>query len=73
MTIPPAILTNDAFGVIDLVQARGPEWAPGLQFAVNTWFGAHKGASDARLMLEPIRERIRTIWMVYPADTAAMA
>ena len=71
-SIPPTIVTKDAFEIVDLAQERQPEWWPRLRFALDGWSVAHEGARKARRVLEPVADRLKSAWMVYPADSAAM-
>lgn len=74
LTIPPVVITEDAFYLLNLIDERKPEWRDAFLSIFNTWQIQLKLFKNVHDMLAPLKnQNLLTVWAVYPADTIALA
>jgi hypothetical protein len=70
--LTPQVVTPEAFEMLDLVKRRRPLWGGNLSLAMNGWGAGARKQEELMKDLEPVRERMKWIWLIYPAGSEAM-
>ncbi len=74
LTIPPQVITPDAFGVFDLIQAMSPPWQNAYVTVLDVWQKQKRGCTVTLDLLKPLRDRgyCSSIMLAYPANFEAL-
>jgi len=73
-TLPPMVITTDAFELMAIVEKRKPTWAVQYSEVLNAWRYQHERSQEMLSLLEPLQKSgvFQLSWMVYPCDSAAL-
>ena len=72
LTLPPQVITTEAFDVLRLVDERQPPWKQTLHGLLARWVSQKRGNYESLEMLAPLKDKcFKVIWLVYASDTSA--
>ena len=73
ITMPPQVVTNDAFEVLKLVDERKPKWSEVLYGLLNMWKHQLEGFQHSLDVLSPLKDKkLKVIWTSYNANQVAL-
>jgi hypothetical protein len=74
LTLPPQVITTEAFDVLRLVDERQPPWKQTLHGLLARWVSQKRGNHESLEMLAPLKDKcFKVIWLVYASDTSALS
>lgn len=73
LTLPPLVVTERAFELVDLVERRQPAWGAKLHGVLATWDREMAGWQGVERVIQPLRDRYTSVWTAYPANDEALA
>ncbi|MBM3861570.1 MAG: hypothetical protein FJ395_18245 [Verrucomicrobia bacterium] len=74
ITPPPAVVTQEAFQLPELVEARRPEWGGTYFNILNQWMEQQRQFKLAIDLLTPLKEKgyCASVYLAYPANNSAI-
>ena len=73
LTIPPQVVTQQSFELLDKIQTKSPDWAPRLFSVLSAWHQKQAGTRAVLALLKPLeKEAFRTVWLMYNSNDAAL-
>jgi hypothetical protein len=73
LPLPPLLLTDDAFDLVDLVDRRQPSWGPVLHRVLAVWDTEMAGWQEVERAIDPVRAKFSSAMFAYPADEEALS
>jgi len=73
LTLPPQVVTQQSFELLDKIESKSPDWAPQLFSVLSAWHQKQKGTRAVLTLLKPLaREAFHTVWPVYNSNDEAL-
>jgi hypothetical protein len=72
-TLPPQVITKDAFELLKLVDERKPIWSEALYGLLSMWRNQQEGFHNCLDVLSPLKnDKFKVIWTSYNANLLAL-
>ncbi len=73
-TLPPQVVTEEAYSFPDIVRQRGPAWGDTFLGMVKVWLAEREAWRSTSEVLKPLQgSAFKAAWLVYPASREALA
>lgn len=73
ITLPPQVITKDAFEVLKFVDERKPRWSEALYGLLSMWRHQREGFQHTLDVLSPLKDKkFKVIWTSYSANQLAL-
>jgi len=73
LTLPPQVITKDAFEMLKLVDERKPRWSKALYGLLDMWRHQQEGFQHTLDVLSPLKDKkFKIIWTCYNANRLAI-
>jgi len=73
LTLPPQVVTQQSFELLDKIQSKSPDWAPRMFSVLSAWRQKQAGTRALLTLLEPLKkEAFYSFWLAYNSNYDAL-